>query len=124
MTHLDKSKFKDEFLNRLIRFSIEIIKFCAELRKDRNMWTVADQTQDSGTSIGANTWEAKSASSRKDYIKFFEIALKSANETIYWLLVISLTKPELREEADALLKEAQEIASILASSIITLKGKR
>ncbi|HRZ29331.1 MAG TPA: four helix bundle protein [Candidatus Paceibacterota bacterium] len=37
----------------------------------------------SATSIGANIIEARASSSKKDFIKFYEIALKSANETIY-----------------------------------------
>jgi len=79
----DKEKFKKEFISRLIRFSIRTIKYAERLRKDRNLWSITDQLIRCVTSIGANVVEAKSSSSKKDYIKFFEIALKSANETIY-----------------------------------------
>ena len=44
---------------------------------------MTDQLLRSATSIGANVVEAKSASSKRDFIKFYEIALKSANETKY-----------------------------------------
>lgn len=77
----DNSNFKIEFDKRLKKFAIDIIIFCRELRKDRNIWEIADQLIDSGSSVGANVREAKSSSSKKEYIKFFEIALKSANET-------------------------------------------
>lgn len=76
-----------------------------------------------GTSMGANVVEAKSAHSKKDYVKFFEIALKSANETKYWLLVIKETTNNKKENED-ILRETIEIANILASSVLTLKGKR
>jgi len=79
----DNSKFKEEFNQRLIQFSLDIIKICSDLRKNRDYWVIADQLLDSGTSMGANVFEARSSSSKRDYIKFFEISLKSANETIY-----------------------------------------
>jgi len=44
---------------------------------------MTDQLLRSATSIGANVMEAKSASSKRDFIKFYEIALKSANEIKY-----------------------------------------
>ena len=39
----------------------------------------------SSTSVGANCAEAKSAQSTKDFISKYEIALKEANETKYWI---------------------------------------
>ncbi|KKQ93535.1 MAG: hypothetical protein UT66_C0010G0024 [candidate division CPR2 bacterium GW2011_GWC1_39_9] len=118
----DKEKFKKEFIQRLIKFSLENIRYCSEFRKDPNNWAICDQLIRSSTSIGANVVEAKSSSSKRDYIKFFEIALKSANETIYWLLLVKSLSDAA--EVDSLLKEAKEIAKILASSVLTLKGKR
>ena len=44
---------------------------------------MTDQLLRSATSIRANVMEAKSASSKRDFIKFYEIALKSANEIKY-----------------------------------------
>ena len=122
----EKEKFKKDFIRRLIEFSLRTIKFAAKLRKDRNLWSIVDQLIDAATSIGANVIEAKSSSSRRDYIKFFEIALKSANETKYWYLLIreAATNPEIKKEADELLKEANEISKIIGSSVLTLKGKK
>jgi four helix bundle protein len=79
----DKSNFKNEFNKRLIHFSLEIIKLCQEIRKDRNLWSISDQLIRSATSIGANVIEARALSSKLDYLKFFQIALKSTNETKY-----------------------------------------
>lgn len=122
----DKEKFKKEFISRLIRFAIKTIKFAEKLRKDRNLWSVADQLIRAVTSIGANVVEAKSSSSKRDYIKFFEIALKSANETKYWYFLIRevITETELKTEANELSQEADEISKVLGSSVLTLKGKK
>ena len=85
---------------------------------------IADQLLGSGTSIGANVFEARSSSSKRDYIKFFEISLKSANETIYWLIIVTVSIEELKNRANKLKREAEEIARIIAAGIITMKGKR
>lgn len=66
--------------------------------------------------------EAKAGSSRKDFRNFYTIALKSANETKYWLCLIRDTEvvgvdKELVKE---LLKEVDEISKIIASIIINI----
>ena len=76
------------------------------------------------TSVGVNVVEAKSAHANKDYIKFFEIALKSANETKYWIVLIREIKKDFKDEVNILLNENIEIAKILASSILILKNKK
>ena len=75
---------KTDLRYRSYLFSIEVIKFINTLPDKKVYWVIVDQLLRCATSIGANIVEAKSASSRKDFIKFYEIALKSANETKYW----------------------------------------
>jgi four helix bundle protein len=78
----------------------------------------------SGTSILANYIEANSASSRKDFINFFTYSLKSANESKVWICLLRDSDKGDKKEMEWLLKELIEISNIIASSIITLKGKR
>ncbi len=119
----DREKFKIDFFKRLIRFSISILKFTDYLSNKRTLWSINDQIVRSATSIGANVIEAKSSSSKKDYIHFFEIALKSANETKYWLILIREYAPETLTEVQTLLNECEEIAKIIAASVLTMKGR-
>ena len=123
---LEKDRFKKEFIARCIRFTIDIIKLCRELKKDSLFWSICDQIIRSSASIGANIVEAKSASSKLEYKKFFEIALKSANETIYWLLVAKSVNQnkDLKLTIDRLYNEVIEISKIIGSSVLTLKGKK
>ena len=88
------------------------------------MWSIIDQLIRSCTSIGANIVEARASSSKRDYIRFFEIALKSANETKYWLILIEEVAPQYKKEVEDLLKEITEISNIIASGILTMKGKK
>ena len=90
----------------------------------RAFWVIGDQLLRAITSIGANIIEAKSSSSRREFIKYYEIALKSANEAKYWLSLIRDSYPELKIKCQKLLDELEEISNMIGSSIITLKGKR
>jgi four helix bundle protein len=76
----------------------------------------------SSTSIGANVVEGASGSSKKDWIKFLIIALKSANETKYWLCLIRDTMEVSKEEINKLIIEAEEISKIIASIIVKSKS--
>jgi four helix bundle protein len=120
----DKEKFKKEFIARLVTLTVHTLRFAEKLRENRNLWSVADQLVRSTGSIGANVVEAKGSGSTKDYTRFFQIALKSANETKYWLVVVREYAKEHQEESKNLLAETEEVAKIIASSILTLKGKR
>ncbi len=84
----DKEKFKKEFIQRLIRFYVNTIKFTDKLKEEHVSFSMINQLIRCVTSIGANVVKAKSAHSKRDYIKFFEIALKSANEAKYWLIIV------------------------------------
>jgi four helix bundle protein len=75
----------------------------------------------SATSIGANVIEGKSGNSRKNLISYFSIALRSANETKYWLCLIRDTLEIDKMETNQLISEADEISKILGKSILTLK---
>ena len=94
---------------RTYKFSLSIISFINALPNKRGFWTIGDQLIRSATSIGANLIEAKSSSSKRDFIKFYEIALKSANETKYWLYLLRDSYGELRPQCEELIKEIAEI---------------
>jgi four helix bundle protein len=123
----DKDKLKKEFKIRLYRYILCLLKFLTQLPNGPVIREIKSQTTRSGTSIGANYFEAGGASSKKDYRNYFNIALKSANETVFWLAVLrdsELAPLSLKEECESLLRETKEIACIFASSIITMKRKR
>jgi len=77
------SKLKTELKYRTYQYSIKVIEFLDTLPKDNSTSIITQQLLRSATSIGANIVEAKGASSKKDFIKFFNYSLKSANESLY-----------------------------------------
>src|SRR3990167_9327555 len=120
----DSVKFKNEFKKRLYSWVLRLIKFIDKLQKDSTCSVMGKQLLRSGTSVLANYIEANSASSKKDFINFFTHALKSANESKVWLTLLRDTEKGDKTELSWLLNELVEIANVLASSIITMKGKR
>ena len=120
----DKQEFKEQFKGRVYRFALDIITFVERLPKGQASRIMSDQLLRSATSIGANVVEAQGAPSRKDYANFFAYALKSANETKFWLGLLRDSRKAEREETDKLLGEVTEIAKILATSILTLRSRK
>ena len=107
---------------RSYNFSKDIISFVAQSGFDKIYFSLFDQVLRSGTSIGANVEEGKAGSSRRDFKKFYIIALKSANETKYWLSLIretNLSKVSISKQEE-LLSEVDQLSKIIASIIINL----
>lgn len=117
------SKFKTDLKTRCYRFSLDIINFLDTLPNQRSCWIIADQLLRSGMSVGANLVEASASSSRLEFKKFHEIALKSANETKYWLGLLRDSGKADKEKINALLEEITEISKMIAAGVMKLKQK-
>ena len=118
------SKSKNPNLKeRSYLFSLGIIRFVGKLPSKRIYAIMIDQLLRSATSIGANIIEAQAGSSRKDFIKYYQIALKSSNETLYWLSLLKDTLAQESLELNSLIIEVSEISRMLGRSLITMKTK-
>ena len=119
-----KSQFKKEFKRRLYDFVLRLIEFLDNLPKDNVAKRVGDQLLRSGTSILGNYVEGQSASSKKDFINYFNTSLKSTNESKLWLVLLRDSNRAKPDEVDWFLQELEEIGNIFAASILTLKSKK
>lgn len=117
------SKFKSDIKLRSYKFSLAIIDLSDHLPNKKSAWVINNQLLRSATSIGANLVEATSSSSRLEFKKFHEIALKSANETKYWLCLLRDANLVSGQTICCLLNEVTEISNIIAASVIKLKKK-
>jgi len=117
------SKHKIKLRDRTYQYSIKMIEFLDNLPKDNSAQIISKQLLRSATSIGANIVEAQASSSKKDFTKYFNYSLKSANESVYWLNLLKDAKKIDNNQIEYLLNETKELAKILGSSILTLKGK-
>lgn len=71
-----------------IDFALRIINLYKYLVEEKKEYVMSKQVYRSGTSIGANIAESKTAQSEADFINKLSIALKEANETKYWLVLL------------------------------------
>ena len=74
-----------------------------------------------GPSFGANVEETQAAQSRADFVNKYNIALKEARETLYWLRLLIASGESSSAECNPLLKEVDEIARVIASIIVNAK---
>ena len=113
---------KFDLQDRLIDYAVRIMKLSEALPESRAGKHVSQQILRSGTSPAPNYGEAQSAESRADFIHKIKIALKELRESEIWLKVImraKLIKPA--EQLAPLLKETDELISILFKSVETAK---
>ena len=111
---------------RTFNFALAIVRLCRslDLRPGslRNFSTTIVEIRNS---VGANVEEAQAGQGRADFISKYSIALKEARETLYWLRLLDASGEVSNGSCNLLLKEADEIARILASIIVrTKKGTR
>ena len=105
---------------------MRVIGFVGKPLNKGIFWVIGDQLLRAATSIGANVVEATASSSKREFIRFYEIALKSANETKYWLCLLRDSDLEGvdKAEVERLLSEAIELSNMLASALLTMKNKK
>ncbi|MCE8780840.1 four helix bundle protein [Bacteroides thetaiotaomicron] len=104
-------------------FAVRIIRFYKYLTDEKREYTLANQILRSGTSIGANVRESYSAQSKADFVNKLSIALKEADETLYWLELFVESEIITQSEFDSMATDLKEISALLASSIKTAKNR-
>jgi four helix bundle protein len=115
---------KYDLEERLLEYSVRIVKLVEKLPNTRAGNHVAGQLLKSGTSPYPNHGEAQAAESKKDFIHKMRICLKELRESKRWQKLIQrvpLVKPP--DRVDDLLQETEELIKIFVSSIRTA-GKR
>ena len=120
----ERSKAKYDLEERLLGYSVEIIRLVEELPNTRTGNHVANQLLRSGTSPYPNHGEAQAAESPRDFIHKLRICLKELRESKRWLKLIQsvpLVKPP--EKMSGLLGETEELIKIFVRSIRTAEKK-
>ena len=100
-------------------FAVQILKFTDNIK---GHYSLSNQLERSGTSIGANIREAKYAHGKADFIAKLQIALKECYETEYWLEVAQKADIVSEESVKPLLHTCGAIRRMLISSLNTSKS--
>jgi four helix bundle protein len=125
--HCQRS-FKDETMNReqmkqrTKDFAKAVIVFCRDMPRTEESMLIRKQLFRSGTSVGANYRAACRGRSKADFIAKLGIVLEEADESLYWLEILTETEVVKREPAAPLLKEANELVAIFVASLNTARG--
>ena len=102
-------------------FALQIISVYKQLATEKKEFVLSKQLLRSGTAIGALIREAEHAQSKKDFLSKMNIALKEANETVYWLQLIHDSEYIGSSDFEKLLPLINELVKMLAAIVKTTK---
>ncbi len=113
-----KETHNGEFRKRLYFFTLKLIEFIDHLPKDNVSQRIGDELFSCGTNVISNYIESTAAVTKKDLNSYTTISLKEANECKLWLALVRDSKRAKPEKVKWFLDEIDEIAQILAESIV------
>ena len=97
------------------RFALRIIRLYKWLTSEKKEFVLAKQLLRSGTSIGANAREAERGQSKQDFYAKYNIALKEADETAYWLELLYESGDLTEDEFNSIYSDCEELIRLLVS---------
>jgi four helix bundle protein len=102
-------------------FAVRVVNLYKHLGATKKEFVLSKQLLRSGTAIGALVREAEYGESKSDFVHKMAIALKEANETEYWILLLRETGFLTRKEGESILADTTELLKLLTSIIKAAK---
>ena len=118
---ITNAKFRESLEGRTTEFAVNVFKLLRNLPYDISVKIISHQLGKSASSIGANYHEANRAESKVDFSHKLSIALKEANETVYWFKVMVGLFGD-SDEIKALSQEAFELRNLLQRIVHSTKN--
>jgi four helix bundle protein len=106
---------------RTMTFAIRVLNMSSVIPKNYSSQVISHQIVRSATSAGANYRAACRSKSRRDFVNKLKIVEEEMDETKYWLELIEESKIFSSEKISPLIKECNELLSIIVKSIQTAK---
>ena len=103
------------------RFFVEVLAFVDTIPVGPKTEKLIKQLAGAAGSIGGNREEALGGSTRKEFIRFNEVSLRGANESVSWLRACAVRKFGAQPQCLALLDEGRQLARILGKIVVTSK---
>ena len=110
--------------DRTKQFSVRIVHIYLALPKSEIARILGRQLLRSGTSPGAHCREGYRSRSAAEMISKYETSLQELDETLYWLELLIDSELTTADRVGPLMDEANEIISILVTSVKTIKSRR
>jgi four helix bundle protein len=102
-------------------FALRMIKAYKFLSAEQREFVLSKQMLRSGTAVGALIREAEYAQSKPDFISKMSIALKEANETEYWLMLLKDSGYISEKNFESAVADCKELIKLLTSIINSTK---
>lgn len=107
--------------DKSIAFAIRIIGVYKFLSIELHEYVLSKQLLRSGTAIGALIREAEHGQSKADFLSKMNIALKEANESDYWLLLLKEGSYLTESQYQSVQTDCSELIKLLASIVKSTK---
>jgi four helix bundle protein len=104
-------------------FAVRVVNLYEYLCSKKKEFVLSKQLLRSGTAIGALVREAEQAESKPDFVHKMAIALKEANETEYWILLLCETGYLTPDESKSIINDNKELLKLLTSIINSTKQR-
>ena len=115
---------KEELITRNRKFALEVLKVIQKLPSNRIYDALVRQLVRSSTSVGANYRAACRGKSTKDFINKLKIVEEEADESSYFLDLLSeIDDGKQKEKLNELLNEINQLTAIYVASLKTMRGK-
>ena len=115
---------KEILKNRTQKFAIDCWQLCSKFPTSREFDAYCRQLIRCSSSVGANYRAACRAKSNAGFINKLKIVEEEADESMYFLEMFLIISDKEHQEINRLLKEANELLSIVVASIKTMRSKK
>jgi four helix bundle protein len=117
---LSTGKKKGPVYEKSFAFALRIVKLAKYLQEEKKE-LLSRQVLRSGTAIGALVREAEHAESKADFAHKMNIALKEANETLYWLELLLQSEYITEQSFKSMQSDSEELVKLLVSIVKTTR---
>lgn len=100
-------------------FALRVVRLAKYLQDEKKEFVLSKQVLRSGTAIGALVREAEHAESKADFAHKMNIALKEANETLYWLELLHQAEYIAEQSFTSIRTDSEELVKLLVSIVKT-----
>jgi four helix bundle protein len=113
---------KGPLWHKSFAFALRVVKLAKYLQDEKKEFVLSRQVLRSGTAIGALVREAEHAESKADFAHKMNIALKEANETLYWLELLCQAQYITEPSYESIRADSEELVKLLVSIVKTTKA--
>lgn len=115
---------KTELKNRLKQWAVSVVLFTKKFPHGLEFDAVRGQLVRCAPSAAANYRAACRGKSTPDFINKLKIVEEELDESMFWFEFVTALESSLRSDVIPLYKEADELLSIIVSSIKTMRQKQ